>query len=167
MAESCFADCRLSGNSKRGNLAFKRFCFPAPIWLSSAKPPYNDQIPVCNKTSFSRAVQPSPESHRKLTNASRKPNPHRLILLFALCLSIPAFYLLLSGTTDPLRRAGALLYLAMAALIALDAVLCMRHIRHHRPRLQMMVTDAIIFLGALASAGPRRCRGASSNGVSG
>ena len=78
--------------------------------------------------------------------------PARLILLAALILSIPAFYLILTGMTPWQRAAGHALYAIQAMLVAwaiLGRGKASAATAHERSNL-----DGLILLGALASVVP-------------
>ncbi|MFZ6772180.1 potassium channel family protein [Undibacterium sp. SXout7W] len=78
----------------------------------------------------------------------------RPLLLSGLVLTIPAFYFLLSGNTDNVRRAGHLLYLLAALTIALDTYLHWRINRYQKRRSGKMLLDILIIVGSLASSFP-------------
>ncbi|MET3133572.1 voltage-gated potassium channel [Oxalobacteraceae bacterium GrIS 1.11] len=75
------------------------------------------------------------------------------VLLGALMLSIPAFYLVLTGAAPIYRSAGHWMYALVALLVGLDIAL-----RRHHGRLRLVSTlsrlDLLLLLGALASAWP-------------
>jgi len=75
------------------------------------------------------------------------------LLLVALFLSIPAFYLQLTGDSDFLRRLGSQMYGAVAVLVALDLLL--RWNTAPQPRMMRDFSfDLLICLGAAFSAWP-------------
>ena len=88
-----------------------------------------------------------------MTN-SRRAGPPSLVLLIALALTIPAFYLALSGPALLERRIGSLLYGAAALLTGLDIALLQRKARPARGRWQDSAWDIALFCGALACAWP-------------
>ena len=76
-----------------------------------------------------------------------------LLLPIALCLSIPAFYLVLTSTGTLPRTAGYTLYGVVAALVASDILI--RRKKQGTSRLNAArVTDIAVLLGALASTLP-------------
>lgn len=87
----------------------------------------------------------------KLTRFYGPPGP---ILFVALALSIPAFYLVLTGPAPAWRASGSLLYGLMALLVAVD--LGLRRKPAGRPHLHWLTSslDLLIFCGAAASAWP-------------
>ena len=88
-----------------------------------------------------------------MTN-SRRSEPLSPILFIALVLTIPAFYLALSGPVLQERRIGSLLYGAAALLVALDVALLQRKAQSARGRWQESAWDILLFCGALACAWP-------------
>jgi voltage-gated potassium channel len=87
----------------------------------------------------------------KWTRFYGPPGP---ILFVALALSIPAFYLVLTGPAPAWRASGSLLYGLMALLVAVD--LGLRRKPAGRPHLHWLTSslDLLIFCGAAASAWP-------------
>jgi voltage-gated potassium channel len=87
---------------------------------------------------------------------AEKPLLDRLrpLLFLALSLSIPAFYLVMTGSTTVYRGAGRLLYLAAGVLIALDIGSRTRQANSARSSWREARPDLIICCGALASAWP-------------
>jgi voltage-gated potassium channel len=75
----------------------------------------------------------------------------RAAQLVALMLSIPAFYLLLTGASEYARNLGRLLYGATAAILALVMVLQSRKRAGSQPRSRL---DLPICIGAIASMWP-------------
>ncbi len=87
----------------------------------------------------------------------KKPNlsgPLRPVLFTALALSIPAFYLVLTGSTSTYRSIGNLLYGVTAILMAIDIGMQRRQPRHTLSLWNAPSLDIVIFWGALASAWP-------------
>lgn len=88
--------------------------------------------------------------------ASRPPprtGPRRLLLLCALVVSIPAFYLVLAGPNALHRTFGRLLYGLMAGLAAADiAMLASAHRLVQGTRWKAMTLDLVLVAGAIASA---------------
>lgn len=82
------------------------------------------------------------------------PGLPRPLFFTALVISIPAFYLLLSGADPGWRHAGSLLYGLMAVLIVADWRLGLRHPGRTRVHRRASHLDLLILLGALASAWP-------------
>ncbi|MGZ3238721.1 MAG: hypothetical protein ACXU8A_15260, partial [Burkholderiaceae bacterium] len=80
--------------------------------------------------------------------------PQRPALIIALALSIPAFYLILTGPDAMYRHAGSFLYAAAGLLMALDIVMHRRVMRHVRSVEMKSALDVVIFFGMLASAWP-------------
>ncbi|MCX7221054.1 MAG: potassium channel family protein [Burkholderiales bacterium] len=78
----------------------------------------------------------------------------RPVLLLALLLSIPAFYLLLDGEQDASRLAGHVLYASAAVLILLDTVWQWLQHRKQQRRSGKMMLDVAIILGCALSALP-------------
>ncbi|MFZ6749696.1 potassium channel family protein [Undibacterium sp. Ren11W] len=78
----------------------------------------------------------------------------RPVLLLALLLSIPAFYLLLDGEIKAARLAGHALYATTAALMLGDTVWQWRKNRHTARRRGKMMLDIAIIFGCIASAFP-------------
>jgi voltage-gated potassium channel len=79
--------------------------------------------------------------------------PHPLFFT-ALVISIPAFYLLLSGAGTGWRHAGNILYGLMAVLMLLGLRRGLRHAVRARAHRRASHLDLLILLGALASAWP-------------
>jgi voltage-gated potassium channel len=79
-------------------------------------------------------------------------SPIRPILLSALLLSIPAFYLILPDTDPIMRMVGHMLYGLVAALIGVDMVAKTRAKYPHK--LALLPNDWILLAGALLSAWP-------------
>lgn len=82
------------------------------------------------------------------------PDPLRPALLSALIVSIPAFYLMLTGAFLTYRYGGSLLYCLAALLMAVDIGMQRRKNAHLSTGLAWRLTDAVILFGALASAWP-------------
>jgi len=80
--------------------------------------------------------------------------PSRAALILALTLSIPAFYLILTGPNAHYRSAGSLLYVATAILMAIDIGIHRRKSGRITFLWNEYSLDVMIFLGALASAWP-------------
>lgn len=80
--------------------------------------------------------------------------PFRPLLLVALNLSIPAFYLILTAPTLFLRSVGSALYGLSALLISLDIGLQWRHAARGHIRWQEPFWDIVLFGGMLANAWP-------------
>lgn len=78
--------------------------------------------------------------------------PARPVLLAALILSIPAFYLILSGPDSFYRHAGHALYAAVAILLGMN-IFARRHTAAPADA-HGATLDMLILLGALASAWP-------------
>lgn len=78
--------------------------------------------------------------------------PFRPLLVSALLLSIPAFYLILPDADEAFRHVGYMLYGLVAALIGADMVAKTR-IKHPH-QLALMANDWILLAGALLSAWP-------------
>jgi voltage-gated potassium channel len=80
--------------------------------------------------------------------------PQRPALILALTLSIPAFYLLLSGPNPVFRHVGSMLYAIAVIFMLLDIFLHKKTMRHSRAMRQESALDIVICLGLLASAWP-------------
>jgi voltage-gated potassium channel len=80
--------------------------------------------------------------------------PQRPALVFALAMSIPAFYLVLTGSSDSYRHAGSLLYLATTLMMAIDLWMNWRILRRTRSIWKETALDVAILIGAFASALP-------------
>lgn len=80
--------------------------------------------------------------------------PLRPVLLIALNLSIPAFYLILTTPTLFLHAVGSALYGITALLIVVDIGLQWRYAARGHIRWQEPFWDIVLFWGALASAWP-------------
>ncbi|HEY8099469.1 MAG TPA: potassium channel family protein [Burkholderiaceae bacterium] len=80
--------------------------------------------------------------------------PQRPALILALALSIPAFYLILTGPNAIYRHAGSFLYAAAGLLMVLDIVMHRRVMRHVRSVGIRSALDIVILFGMLASAWP-------------
>lgn len=78
---------------------------------------------------------------------------HRPLLLLALVLATPAFYLVLAGPAPLFRTLGSVLYAAMAATLATD-LLRMHRRRHTAQHGPIPVIDVLLLCGALLSAWP-------------
>jgi len=78
----------------------------------------------------------------------------RPLLFLALGLSIPAFYLVMTGPTTPYRGAGSLLYVVLAVLIAVDIGVRIRRSDSASSVWREYSLDGVICCGALASAWP-------------
>ncbi|HTN65127.1 MAG TPA: potassium channel family protein [Burkholderiaceae bacterium] len=87
-------------------------------------------------------------------NLPRSIWPYRPALILALTLSIPAFYLMLTGPSAHYRGAGSLLYAATAMLMAIDIGTHKQKSGRHIFLWNEYALDVMIFLGALASAWP-------------
>lgn len=74
--------------------------------------------------------------------------------LAALTVSIPAFYLILTGTTVQWRAAGSLMYGLVALLMAVDLRNRRGTLQQLGERWQASWLDTLIFWGAIASAWP-------------
>lgn len=85
---------------------------------------------------------------------TRLSGPLRPVLFAALGLSIPAFYLVLTGPTPMVRSVGSLLYGLIAALMAIDIGMQMRKTGRVRVLWHESSLDIMLFWGALASAWP-------------
>ena len=83
---------------------------------------------------------------------SRRSGPLSPVLFIALAITIPAFYLVLSGPGPQERRIGSLLYTAAALLVAL--AIALRRAGPARGRWQAAAWDILLACGALASAWP-------------
>lgn len=84
----------------------------------------------------------------------RQPEPPRPLLFTALALSIPAFYLVLTGASAKSRDAGSLFYGLVALMIGVDLLLHLRKSWSVRGSWAELALDAMLFLGALGSAWP-------------
>ena len=80
-------------------------------------------------------------------------SPHRPLLILALALATPAFYLILVGPAPLWRVLGSVLYAAMAACLALD-LLRLPHRRQPPQRHRLAVMDTLLLCGAVASIWP-------------
>lgn len=76
------------------------------------------------------------------------------MLILALALSIPAFYLILTGPSTYYRSAGSLLYAVTAVVIAIDIAGRKRKFGHTFIQWNAYSLDTMILLGALASSWP-------------
>ncbi|MGH8354054.1 MAG: potassium channel family protein [Pseudomonas sp.] len=81
-------------------------------------------------------------------------DPVRPTALLALVLSIPAFYLLLSGPEPLYRAAGSLLYGVTALLLTVDIAVRVSKAAGKPSASARSAFDGLILLGALASAWP-------------
>lgn len=81
-------------------------------------------------------------------------DPLRPTALLALIISIPAFYLLLSGPEPLYRGAGSLLYGVAALLLAVEIALRFKKAAGRASVWTRSALDIAILLGALASAWP-------------
>src|SRR5437867_6336125 len=79
--------------------------------------------------------------------------PARPMLLGALILSIPAFYLVLMGAEPSYRSAGHWFYGVVAAMLSVD-ILVQRNTRKPGWAAEVSKVDLIVLLGALASTWP-------------
>ncbi|MFZ6709097.1 potassium channel family protein [Undibacterium sp. TC9W] len=75
----------------------------------------------------------------------------RPLLLVGLLLTIPAFYLLLGGTTDITELAGRSLYAASALLMLVDTGLQWQKNRSQKRRSGKLALDGVIIAGCLLS----------------
>ncbi|MBC7514025.1 MAG: ion transporter [Herminiimonas sp.] len=82
------------------------------------------------------------------------PEPLRLALVSALVVSIPAFYLMLTGPTATYRHLGSLLYGVTALLMAIDFGMHRRRAMLTAVRWRPALADIVILVGAMASAWP-------------
>jgi voltage-gated potassium channel len=78
----------------------------------------------------------------------------RSLLFSALCLSIPAFYLLLTAPTTASRDVGSLLYLAVSVMIVIDVGVRNKRSESARSVWLRSPLDIAICIGAFASAFP-------------
>lgn len=76
----------------------------------------------------------------------------RPLLLAGLLLTIPAFYLVLGGTTDMTELAGRSLYAASALLMLVDTSLQWQKNRSQHRRSGKLILDGVIIVGCLLSA---------------
>lgn len=83
-----------------------------------------------------------------------QPARPRPVLFIALALSIPAFYLVLSGASANWRAVGGVLYGAAAIMIVIDVVIHARKTGRPASLLSESTLNVIIALGALASVFP-------------
>ena len=74
------------------------------------------------------------------------------VSFFALVLSIPAFYLELTGPGLVYQNSGRLLYAVMAVILFVDLVFRLRRPAPGRLAWRKYTFDSLIFIGALASA---------------
>lgn len=81
-------------------------------------------------------------------------DPLRPTALIALMISIPAFYLLLSGPEPLYRGAGSLLYGVTALLLTVDIALRFKKAAGRSSVWTRSALDSVILLGALGSAWP-------------
>lgn len=82
----------------------------------------------------------------------RSSRPISFLQALALSLSIPAFYLVLTGPAGGYRIAGSVLYIAVAVMIAADIAMFRSRPRHVPPPWRASLIELIILAGALASA---------------
>jgi voltage-gated potassium channel len=83
-----------------------------------------------------------------------EPARRRPVLFIALILSIPAFYMVLSGATAKVRGIGGLLYGIVAILIAIEVVLHARRSGRTPSLWNESALNILIVVGAVASALP-------------
>ena len=79
----------------------------------------------------------------------------RPLLIAALVLSIPAFYMVLNGALSPYQNAGRWLYALVALLMGLDFWLCHTFQSGRIRRGRLFFLDSIILFGAIVSAIPQ------------
>lgn len=80
------------------------------------------------------------------------PDLFRPVLFLGLLVSIPAFYLLLSGDAPEWRELGDVFYLATALLVAVDVLRRLRRMPHaHRLRRDLLVDGCIVVLAAVSA----------------
>ncbi|MFJ9531509.1 potassium channel family protein [Herbaspirillum sp. NPDC101396] len=87
-----------------------------------------------------------------MSKSDARSQSSRPLLLLALLLSIPAFYMMLNNDVSPYRDTGRSLYVLVALLIAVDM---WRLYRKNPPGSQyrrLAVVDLLILFGAIASA---------------
>lgn len=85
---------------------------------------------------------------------TKLPRLQRPALTLALALSIPAFYLVLTGMNAAYRHAGSLLYASAGVLMAFDMATHWRALRHARALRMESLLNVVILCGMLASAWP-------------
>jgi voltage-gated potassium channel len=83
-----------------------------------------------------------------------QPARPRPVLFIALALSIPAFYLVLSGTSAKSRSIGGALYGVVAIMIAIDVVIYAKRSGRPPSFLNESTLNILIAIGAIASVLP-------------
>jgi voltage-gated potassium channel len=91
--------------------------------------------------------------HQKKTNRFSLPQISRPLLLTALLLSIPAFYLVLDSESASYQSSGHWLYAVVAIMLGIDLFITTHKYRRGRPE-KISQVDVFILLGALFSAWP-------------
>jgi len=93
------------------------------------------------------------------------PGLDRPLLFLGLGITIPAFYLLLTGPTEALRLLGSAAYGLAALLVLLDVLLRNRRPLHWQTRLRAYGFDVAILCGMLLSAWPEDGRWSTAEWV--
>lgn len=83
---------------------------------------------------------------------ARSAQSSRPLLLLALLLSIPAFYMVLNNDVSPYRDSGRWLYVVVALLIAVELWRLYRKKRPDARHRHLLAVDLLIIAGAIASA---------------
>lgn len=90
---------------------------------------------------------------RTVTNLPNTASTHRPLLILALALATPAFYLMLVGPVPLWRTLGSVLYAVMAACLATDLLRLQRR-RQLPQRHRLAAMDTLLLCGAGASIWP-------------
>jgi voltage-gated potassium channel len=120
-------------------------------WLRAAFRPWNLYVGQALTSSSASVTANREETHMIMP---RQPARARPVLFLALLLSIPAFYLVLSGSTAYLRGVGGWLYGIVAIMIAIDVVVHARTSGRLPSLWNESALNMMIVLGAIASMWP-------------